>query len=917
MSELFTAGNYAFSWYAVPLMFVAGLNISFGASMLVRERASSASLAYAFLITCSTLWFGSFAAIYLTEDEAVARGWVNIEHLGVGAMPLAQYVFASSVARTFRWRSPIMFAGVLWAVFVCTLAVATDWMITDVRRYCWGYYPIYGWPVVALLAFFVVYIGLGSHAYRRAYRSTRSALQRRRMRTFLAAISVANFATIDFLPAFGIAVYPFGYVFVTIALFCARAAMWRDRLVDITPALAAKQIMDTMSEGLLVLDRDGVVRVANDAASATWGAKSVAGMSCAQLDERWGQEALVQLQDPEERSELEVTYTTDGQPRTVDVRASKLPDHRGDWVGTVYILHDITERWRAERALRESEERFRSLVQNASDLITVIDPDTRVRYQSPAIQRVLGFDPEASIGRRLVDLVHPDDAARFLAALGDLMTKPAGTITGEGRVRDVEGVWRHLEFTGSDQRAHPAIGGLVLNVRDVTERKRLEDQLRHQALHDPLTQLANRTRFSDRLEHALAPRTRSSAHVAVIFIDLDNFKGVNDSLGHSAGDRLLSQVAERVTRCLRPGDTVARLGGDEFAILLEDIAGIEDAETAADRVFAALRDPFILEGKEVSVRASAGIATTAQAGAADAGALLRDADIAMYAAKSQGRDCYRVFEPGMRASMVERLELLADLPRAVEEGQLLLHYQPIFLLQGGRLSGVEALVRWRHPQRGLLSPQQFIPLAEESGAILPIGKWILRQACQQAVRWTEQFPGQSGWTISVNVSARQLEHPAFGDEVAAILHESGLAPRRLILEITESVMMGDVDLMLERLRALKGLGVGLAIDDFGTGYSSLSYLRQFPFDLLKIDKSFIDDLGTIVGRKEFTRAIVELGKSLDVELVAEGIERGEQLARLQSMECELGQGFLFAKPMASEGVEALLRSLADGADAAA
>src|SRR5581483_1886691 len=475
--------------------------------------------------------------------------------------------------------------------------------------------------------------------------------------------------------------------------------------------------------------------------------------------------------------------------------------------------------------------------------------------------------------------------------------------------------WRHVEFIGTDQFENPAIGGFVLNIRDVTERKLLEQQLRHQALHDPLTRLANRTRFSDRLEHALLRNARTGHAVAVLFMDLDNFKGVNDSLGHSAGDALLTQVAERVQACIRPVDTVARLGGDEFAILLEDVRGIEDATSVTDRIFEALDAPFQLEGKELAVRASIGIAVSDGA-ASDAESLLRNADVAMYVAKSAGKGCYRLFEPSMQVSMMERLELLADLQRAIERGEFVLQYQPMVLLQTGELFGVEALVRWQHPRRGTIPPADFIPLAEESGAILPLGRWVLAEACRQAREWQERFPAQATWLMSVNVSVKQLQDAAFVDDVRRIIAETGIMPERLILEITESVMMHDVGSMMRRLHALKELGVKLAIDDFGTGYSSLSYLREFPFDMLKIDKSFIDDVGQMRNRKELTKAIIELGKTLDLELVAEGIEHNEQLSRLQSLECELGQGFLFAQPMDAVAVDALLASLTPKADAA-
>jgi diguanylate cyclase (GGDEF)-like protein/PAS domain S-box-containing protein len=570
----------------------------------------------------------------------------------------------------------------------------------------------------------------------------------------------------------------------------------------------------------------------------------------------------------------------------------------------------------SQRELRTSEERFRSLVQNASDLVTVIEADTTITYQSPSIARVLGYQPDDVIGRRLADFVHDDDRGHTLAVLNGGMADDAGTATAEARVRHANGSWRSVEFVGTNQFHNPAINGFVLNIRDVTERNLLEDQLRHQALHDPLTQLANRTRFADRLEHALLRAERSGLSTAVIFMDLDNFKAVNDGLGHTAGDALLTRVAERMQACLRPGDTVARLGGDEFAVLIEDVRSQRDSTDVAQRIFDALEKPFSIEGKQLVVRASAGIAI-ALAGARGSETLMRDADVAMYVAKAQGKGCYQVFETRMQESMMERLELIADLQHALEREEFVLQYQPMMLLRTGRLYGVEALVRWRHPERGLIPPGDFIPLAEECGAILPLGRWVIDQACAQAARWHAGFPASGDWTISVNVSVKQLQSPTFAGEVRAALESSGVEPARLMLEITESVMMHDADVMLARLRELKDIGVGLAIDDFGTGYSSLSYLRQFPFDLLKIDKSFIDDVGMTENRKELTQAIIELGKTLDLELVAEGIEHSDQLDRLRGMDCDLGQGFFFARPLDSEGVEDLLRTIGDRPEAAA
>ncbi len=426
----------------------------------------------------------------------------------------------------------------------------------------------------------------------------------------------------------------------------------------------------------------------------------------------------------------------------------------------------------------------------------------------------------------------------------------------------------------------------------------------HQALHDTLTGLPNRALFVDRLAHALS---RRGAEVAVLFIDLDRFKAINDTLGHAAGDALLVSVAERIGRCLRGADTAARLGGDEFAVLLEDVVELGDAIAVAERIAKAFRAPFSLDGHEVFCACSIGIAR----GHGGGDELLRNADVAMYRAKADGSD-FAVFEPSMRAEVIERLELEADLRKAEERGQLEVHYQPLVALADGSLAGFEALIRWRHPQRGIVAPAAFIPVAEESGLIHSVGRWVLNTACAQAAHWDRVRPTPPGgaprW-ITVNLSGLELERPDLVDQVAAALDASGLAPERLVLEITETVLMHDTEATIERLSTLKELGVRLAVDDFGTGYSSLRYLSRFPVDLLKMAKPFVDGVDQGERGAALARTIIDLGASLDLAIIAEGIELGAQLSKLRSMACEYGQGYLFARPLTVRQVEAML---ADG-----
>jgi diguanylate cyclase (GGDEF)-like protein len=424
----------------------------------------------------------------------------------------------------------------------------------------------------------------------------------------------------------------------------------------------------------------------------------------------------------------------------------------------------------------------------------------------------------------------------------------------------------------------------------------------HEALHDSLTGLPNRSLFLDRMRHALARAERADAPVAVLFCDLDGFKTVNDSLGHRTGDRLLVLVAERLAECLRPADTIARLGGDEFAVLLEELREPGDAARAAQRLLEALHPPFELREREFYVSASIGIA----AGRGDAETLLRDADLAMYRAKGRGKGRYAVYQPSMHTAIVERLELEVDLKRALEREELVVVYQPIFGLASGTVSEVEALVRWRHPTRGTVMPESFVPLAEESGLIGELGRWVLKKACHQGALWRAKYPGHPGLGISVNLSGAQLREPGLVNEVADILTESQLESGGLTLEITETALMESFEDGIAQLDALKALGVELAIDDFGTGYSSLRYLRRMPLDAMKIEKSFVDGIGRSDEEPALLRAIVDLARIFGLRVVAEGIERPEQRARLLELGCELGQGHLLSEPLEAPQADALL-----------
>jgi diguanylate cyclase (GGDEF)-like protein/PAS domain S-box-containing protein len=548
------------------------------------------------------------------------------------------------------------------------------------------------------------------------------------------------------------------------------------------------------------------------------------------------------------------------------------------------------------------EEHFRALVQGSSDVLTICERDGTMRFVSPAAYRVFGYHPDDLIGTKLVSLVHPEDSERVIAEVVAAVNEPGPPVTIHCRYRHSNGSWLHVEAMLSNDLDHPHIAGLVFNTRDVSERKELERQLTHQAFHDPLTGLANRALFRDRVQHALALNRRTQQPLAVLFLDLDGFKAINDSLGHLVGDKLLGAVSRRLQASVRPGDTVARLGGDEFAVLLEDLEGLHVAQQVAARFIDEMKSAFSLKGHEVFVGASVGIALSAESD--DADELLRNADLAMYRAKALGKNRCEVFEPDMHAAALDRMAIENDLRHAVVRGELVLHYQPVVELATSRIVGVEALLRWDHPTRGLVSPLDFINVAEESGLIVPVGRWVLTEACRQVARWQREtgLPLR----LSVNISARQLAAPRLAEHVAKTLRATGIKPRDLVLEITESMLVDDAERTIGKLHLLRELGVKLAIDDFGTGYSSLNYLRRLPVDVLKIDRSFVSGIGTQGDLESLTAAIVGIGRDLGLDTVAEGIEEPGQLDALRRMGCVLGQGYLYARPLPAPQMADLL-----------
>jgi diguanylate cyclase (GGDEF)-like protein/PAS domain S-box-containing protein len=546
---------------------------------------------------------------------------------------------------------------------------------------------------------------------------------------------------------------------------------------------------------------------------------------------------------------------------------------------------------------------FKAIVDHAVGPMLVVDVDGRVSLATPAASKALGTNQAALVGQTLADLVHPEDVStisRVHARTGAALLTSALC-----RMRCANGGWLDAELTFTDLRNDPAVGGVVVAIRDAAHRRLADEALVHTALHDPLTGLPNRALLLDRLGHALARSNRSLGQTALLFLDLDNFKVVNDSLGHLAGDLLLIELAHRLLASVRAGDTVARFGGDEFAVLLEEVSDATEAVAKAERLAMALRQPLEVDGREVRPDVSIGVALRSGRGD-QPDDLLRRADLAMYQAKSAGKGRCSVFEPAMQARADARLELETGLRQALDQGDLRIHFQPILSLGDGQISGFEALVRWARPGRGLVAPSEFVPVAEDTGLIVPIGHWVLAEACRQLNEWHTRYPHAAQLGVSVNVSPRQLRHPSFVADVARIIAISSLDPACVTLEITESALVQDAEETTRVLHQLKAVGVQLAIDDFGTGYSSLSYLRRLPVDTLKIDRSFVNGLGESDRDDAIVRGILELASTLQLTTTAEGIETDTQLATVRRLGGGSGQGYLFARPLAPEDAELLL-----------
>jgi diguanylate cyclase (GGDEF)-like protein/PAS domain S-box-containing protein len=666
-------------------------------------------------------------------------------------------------------------------------------------------------------------------------------------------------------------------------------------------------LVERMREGLVQVGNDGVLQFVNDRFC------EMVGYSREKLVGLHGDLLLAYPEDVElmrEKTRLRLRHVADqyevrvrrndGTIIWLEIGGAPVVDGAGDVVGSIGVHNDVTERRMAEEALRESEARYRLMAENSTDLISRTSDRGIILYASDASRRLLGYEPSDLVGRSFYDFVFDADRdeVRYLSGL----INETGPTTFSYRVikKDDSLVW----FETTSRSVHDAVTGLIREIvgvsRDVTERKRVEEQIEYQAYHDALTGLPNRRLFRDRLTVALAHARRLKHPLAVMFLDLDRFKVVNDTLGHSIGDELLKAVAMRLQASLREEDSIARIGGDEFTVLLADLKTIDDAPKIAQKVLDTIAQPLHIDGTELFLTTSIGIALFPSDGDT-AEALLANADHAMYRAKDAGRNSYQMFTPAMNSRALERLSIENDLRHAVDRGELELYYQPQINIATGRVTGVEALLRWNRPGFGLVGPKDFIPIAEETRLIVPIGEWVLREACRQARAW--QNGGRPGFRMAVNLSPRQFQHSDLPQLIAAALELSGLAPGDLELEITEGLAMQNTSRTIAMLHRLREMGVQIAIDDFGTGHSSLNYLRSFPIDSVKIDQEFVQEIEASAADRAIVSAVIGMARGLRLRVTAEGVETERQLDFLREQGCEEVQGFLFGEPVPATAVQ--------------
>jgi diguanylate cyclase (GGDEF)-like protein/PAS domain S-box-containing protein len=1008
---------------AMATLFTAVAILVLGVIVLVRARATLITYLFFAITVGASGWLGFFALMYGAASAGQATAFARVASAFASILPAATFHFAAAyVNRRRALRNGILFC---W-VFCCAIALlelTTPYIITGVRHFDWGYYPI-GWPYN--FSWVSVFVGMFAAAVSLLWRAAKTSegMERKRARALVVSFAVAFLACVEFLPTLGIDVMPLGFIAILAFIAIAAHAIWRYRLVELTQEYAAGQILATMKGAVIVVDLDGKIRVANRAASMMLGYPDSAllGKHIRSIVSPEENLTTGQLLNSLGTLEQNMAWCTAAGAR-IDVLATSsfVRDDSNNPVGIVYAATDITERRRVEQALREGEHRYRTLFEGNPLPMWVYDYETLafIAVNEAAVNHY-GFSKDEFLRMTIENIRPPEDLDQLRSALRSLRDRneprlfrhrkrnghvfEAEVISFEflsaGRrsrlviavdvterrgaeqrlraseeryrllfERNLAGVYRStidgLILDGNDAiarmfgyrdrdeflaqtayalyyskedrnrlmaqvREYSALSNVEVRMRrrdgtpvwvienmtlldggvlegtivDITDRKTAQEQMEYQAYHDALTGLPNRLLFRDRIEIALAHSKRHRTAAAVMFLDLDQFKLVNDSLGHTVGDELLQEVATRLVLSIRADDTVARMGGDEFTVLLTDIKETGSSAIVAQKLLDAISQPMVIDGHELYVTTSIGIARFPEDGI-DAETLLKRSDGAMYRAKEAGRNNFQFATSTSMETTSERLLIEQALHHAFEREEFVVHYQPMTNLLTGNVVGAEALIRWNHPERGLMPPDDFIHIAEECGLILPIGEWVLRTAVKQMKGWhAEHGPLR----VAVNLSARQFQQRDLTTMIERILTDNDYPAELLDVEITESTAMQNADISLAVMKRLRQMGVRISIDDFGTGYSSLSYLKRFPIDTVKIDQNFVRDLSDVSNDGAIITAVISMARALNLRVVAEGVETEAQLAFLRKENCEVVQGFLHSRPVSAAEFESSLRA---------
>ncbi len=792
LTHLLDLSGYARNIDALLQLACAVPTLAMGIIIAVRERGSNVGVIYFFVTLAIATWFVGFSGGYVAPSAAAADTWIRLGHIGVSFIPTLTLQFTWSVLRPRNRLKWLLVGGWVSSIAFALATISLPSTFGEPYKYSWGYYGHYNAFSALLIPFLSLFFGVTLYLYWQAHRRARAgSIAARRAILLFIAWGIGSFGAIDFVPMFGFDMSPYGFLIVIVGVSITTYVTARYRLLDITPAFAAQHIIENMNDGLLVLDKDGIVRVANS---------------------------------------------------------------------TLLGMIGVTKEQFVGRGI----------------------PPTLLRLLS--LSELKSIEAGVPMQNREIEFTRADGTALVLSL---------GVST--------------MRAAGDENAAYVGV------VRDITDGKRAEQRIRYLAYYDNLTNLPNRQSFQEQLRAALSRAARHKRKVALLFLDLDHFKRINDTLGHAFGDRLLQAIAARLQGCVRKARvgsneseaTVARLGGDEFIVALSDLQKDDDVTPVAQRILAAVSEPVRLDQHEIAVTASLGVSVYPRDGDDDE-ALLKNADAAMYQAKDAGRHNYVFYDRALNTGTYDRLSLEVKLRRALERGCLSLHYQPQVVMQSREPVGVEALLRWDDPDLGSIPPERFIPIAEESGLILPIGEWVLKTACEQARLWHQA--GFSSLRLAVNLSSRQFRDHDLVSMVRSALNSVRLDPRYLDLELTESMIMQDALNTRRTLESLKSMGVRLSIDDFGTGYSSLSYLRSFPIDTLKIDRSFVCDISIAPDNGAIVAAIIAMARTLKLEVIGEGVEAEAQRAFLQLHGCQFAQGNLFCEPLPADALTAWLRS---------